>query len=223
MPFCRLFLICIGSGSYSYENLVSLGGDTLGNYTIVDTASSANHVNHISLGDFDGDGNIDVLAADRDGAYIIKGAGGGYFLGLDTLAFEEYYRAEATVVADLNQNGKDDVIIVRDESVNVFYNNTLISSIVQREKSPSAFFLYQNYPNPFNPLTTIKYQISVPGQVELSIYNVLGEKIQTLLNQRHHAGTHTVRFNSNGLATGIYFYRIKTNSGTRLRKMHIVK
>jgi hypothetical protein len=72
--------------------------------------------------------------------------------------------------------------------------------------------LFQNYPNPFNPKTVISWQMAVGGHVELSIYNTLGQKIQTLLNKPLPAGHHEVEFNGQNLSSGIYLYRIVVNS-----------
>ena len=70
------------------------------------------------------------------------------------------------------------------------------------------FNLKQNFPNPFNPVTTIEYRISEPGFVDLSIYNLLGEKVITLVSEIKNAGTHRFNWNAKELTSGIYFYRL---------------
>lgn len=75
------------------------------------------------------------------------------------------------------------------------------------------FVLEQNYPNPFNPITTIKFGLPVESQVTLEIFNILGQKILTILdNELLDEGTHEVEINANNLASGVYIYRIIANS-----------
>jgi hypothetical protein len=69
--------------------------------------------------------------------------------------------------------------------------------------------LYQNYPNPFNPSTTIQFDIAGDAFVTLKVYNVLGQEVTTLFDHEAMSeGTQEIQFNANGLATGVYFYRI---------------
>ncbi|OQY71381.1 MAG: hypothetical protein B6D44_13100 [Ignavibacteriales bacterium UTCHB2] len=74
---------------------------------------------------------------------------------------------------------------------------------------PLTFELAQNYPNPFNPSTNIKYSVPEYANIRLSIYNLLGQVVNTLINSNYTAGNHTVSFNANGLNSGIYFYKIE--------------
>ncbi len=77
---------------------------------------------------------------------------------------------------------------------------------------PKDFTFYQNYPNPFNPTTKIKFDLPVDCKVRVAIHNLLGEEIRELLNTTMRAGFNEVDFDANDLATGIYFYSIKTES-----------
>ena len=99
------------------------------------------------------------------------------------------------------------------------------------ELIPLTFRLGQNYPNPFNPVTTIKYGIPQAGagkNTTLIIYNILGQKITTLVNKKLAAGYHTVEWNGtnrqgNRVATGIYFYRLRSGSHMLVKKMILLK
>jgi flagellar hook assembly protein FlgD len=89
---------------------------------------------------------------------------------------------------------------------------------------PDAFSLSQNYPNPFNPETIIKYALPEGGYVELTIYNLLGQKVKTLVSQYQNAGYKTVRWNGrdekgNEIASGVYFYKIETPKYSETKKM----
>ncbi|MHB8581409.1 MAG: C1 family peptidase [Ignavibacteriaceae bacterium] len=77
---------------------------------------------------------------------------------------------------------------------------------------PTAFNLSQNYPNPFNPSTIIKYAIPYSSNVKLEIYNILGEKIKDLVNEQKNPGNYDLKFNTTGLASGVYFYVIEAKS-----------
>jgi len=83
--------------------------------------------------------------------------------------------------------------------------------------------LTQNYPNPFNPTTTISYMLPQTGMVRLTLYNILGQEIRTLVNEVKEAGTHTFNFDASELNSGMYIYRIESGSFTQTKKMTFVK
>jgi len=88
--------------------------------------------------------------------------------------------------------------------------------------------LAKNYPNPFNPETDISFSLPERTQVSLIVYNILGEKVKTLVSGDMDAGTHTIHRNGrdeagNSVASGIYFYRLKTESFDQTRKMVLMK
>ena len=87
----------------------------------------------------------------------------------------------------------------------------------------SDYRLSQNYPNPFNPSTTIKYQVPTEGPVELSVYNVLGQKVAALVNEDVHAGSYEIQFNGLKLASGIYLYKLHAGSFNEIKKMILLK
>lgn len=80
--------------------------------------------------------------------------------------------------------------------------------------SPTNFDLQQNYPNPFNPNTVIGYQLSVTSNVMLKVYDVLGNEIVTLVDEKKPAGTYEVTFDASGLPSGVYFYRLHAGNST---------
>ena len=88
---------------------------------------------------------------------------------------------------------------------------------------PLTFNLYQNYPNPFNPSTTIKYSIPELSKVRLTLFNLLGEEITTLVNEEKNAGNYSVEFNASALPSGVYFYRIQAGSFVETKKMLLLK
>jgi hypothetical protein len=91
------------------------------------------------------------------------------------------------------------------------------------ETRPTVYSLAQNYPNPFNPTTNIQYALPASAHVTLRIYNLLGQEVQTLVDQVQEPGRYTASFDARSLATGIYFYRIQAGQFTQVRKMMLVK
>jgi hypothetical protein len=93
---------------------------------------------------------------------------------------------------------------------------------------PTSFTLKQNYPNPFNPETAIDYVVAQSGHVELSIYNILGDKIKTLVSGYQTAGSYTIKWQADtdggtSVASGVYFYKLTAGDYTETRKMSLLK
>ena len=108
-----------------------------------------------------------------------------------------------------------------------FYFLTLIKGmLVSNEgeaENPVRFSLEQNYPNPFNPTTSIRFSLAKASNVTLNVYNMLGQKVSTLVNERMSSGAHTVSFDANNLASGMYIYRIEAGDFTSVKKMMLIK
>ncbi|MDP1994401.1 MAG: T9SS type A sorting domain-containing protein, partial [Ignavibacteria bacterium] len=87
--------------------------------------------------------------------------------------------------------------------------------------------LFQNYPNPFNPSTVINYQLAVNSFVTLKVYDMLGNEVATLVNEEKSAGTYEVEFHSavdnQQLASGIYFYQLRTDDFVATKKLVMMK
>jgi hypothetical protein len=93
---------------------------------------------------------------------------------------------------------------------------------------PLEFRVHQNYPNPFNPVTTLRYALPVRGEVEVAVFNVLGQRVATLVCKTESAGEHTVVWNSTDdkgrpVASGVYFYRVRAGDEVQSRKMVLLK
>ncbi|RPI00522.1 MAG: T9SS C-terminal target domain-containing protein [Calditrichaeota bacterium] len=88
---------------------------------------------------------------------------------------------------------------------------------------PVEFALSQNYPNPFNPATEIRFSVPTSGQVELAVYNVLGDRVATLVNGVQAAGEHRLQFNAEQLSSGVYLYQLTTASEIITRRMVVLK
>ncbi len=88
---------------------------------------------------------------------------------------------------------------------------------------PESAVLHQNYPNPFNPQTIISFSLNAPSNVELSVYNTLGQKVATLMNERKNKGRHSVFWDAGNMASGIYIYKLRTQFGELRRKMVLLQ
>jgi len=97
------------------------------------------------------------------------------------------------------------------------------STAVQDETPPEEFRILQNYPNPFNPSTTLFYNLTQAGNVNLTIYDSIGQKIATLVDAARPAGLHTVQWNAGEVSSGIYFCRIRTGASEQTIKMLLMR
>src|SRR5574338_66290 len=88
---------------------------------------------------------------------------------------------------------------------------------------PEQYYLFQNYPNPFNPETIIKYQIPSAGHTTIKIFDVLGNEVVTLLDEFKTAGRYEIKFNGSSISSGIYFYRLQSDSFVETKKMLLLK
>ena len=100
-----------------------------------------------------------------------------------------------------------------------------VTSIENNEKPQylTNYYLSQNYPNPFNPSTTINYSLPKAGYVKLTVYNILGSKVATLVDGHKSAGNFSVQFNGSNLASGIYLYRLESGSYNATKKLILLK
>lgn len=148
------------------------------------------------------------------------------FLAVNQLSFDPWlpdssgtYTLTATAILPGDADQKDNTLskII-----------TVVDSIIEVEEEPNIPAIYslsQNYPNPFNPSTIIKYSVAEAGQVELRLYNILGQEVITLVNDFMKAGQHEVYFNAAALnlSSGVYLYRIKSGSFVQTKKLVLIK
>jgi hypothetical protein len=96
---------------------------------------------------------------------------------------------------------------------------------VGEQASPRAphYVLSQNYPNPFNSSTTIRYELPRPSEVRLSVYDMLGREVSTIVNERRNAGVYEVKFEAAGLASGVYSYRLTAGGTVTTKRFFLLK
>jgi hypothetical protein len=134
-----------------------------------------------------------------------------------------------TVPQILTENARIKVVQDNDNYQNLedangdFTITNVQTSIGLENKIPTIFKLHTNYPNPFNPTTTIDYEIPVTTNIDLSIYNLLGQKVQTLVYGRQNAGYHTIDWNASHLSSGTNFIKLQTDEFIQVKKSILLK
>jgi hypothetical protein len=109
------------------------------------------------------------------------------------------------------------------DRIRIIYPTWTAVEDFQENMIPEDFKLLQNYPNPFNPSTTLSYELSNDSYVDLSIFDLKGKKITSLINDNRSAGTHSIRFNAADLPAGVYFYRLQAGNWADTKKMLLIK
>jgi len=132
---------------------------------------------------------------------------------------------EVNNVGPVGDNGDRLLVLVGDDQVldTVWFNNEEGTSAGSEMDLPMEFALKQNYPNPFNPTTHIQYALPQASEVRIDVFNVMGQRVATLVNGAQNAGFHTVTFDANRLASGVYIYRMQAGSFVQTQKMLLVK
>lgn len=172
-------------------------------------------------------GNFDGVARDTSGNY--------YFTSWTTNSVHKYDKnfANSPVVvasglngpANVSYNPRGNLLIVPNFNSNSLVYVTLNSIGIKKieSKIPGGFKLYQNYPNPFNPKTNMKFDLLKSGKTKLSIFDITGKEIITLLNSYIPSGKYEATFDASGFSSGIYFYKLETNNYSETKKMTIIK
>ncbi|MAL18962.1 MAG: hypothetical protein CL670_04670 [Balneola sp.] len=102
-------------------------------------------------------------------------------------------------------------------------NDEVTTSKENVDLAPESFQLLQNYPNPFNPSTQIRYSLPNATEVKLSVYNMLGQSVATLVDGRQNSGWHTAFFDASGLSSGLYIYRLQAGGFMSTKKLMLIK
>jgi len=186
----------------------------------------------IAMEDFNNDGNIDAITCGVE--VLIKiwiNDGTGNFNYSGSLG----YNGISLFLADVDNDTDTDVAIGYWEGSGgnkVFLNQT-ITGVENQSESPTTFQLYQNYPNPFNPSTKIKFSVPQLSNVVIKVYDILGNEIETLVNEEKSAGDYTVEFSAIGgsasggdarnLTSGIYIYKLIAGNFIETKKMILLK
>jgi hypothetical protein len=211
-----------------------------------------------AIGDFDDDGLVDFFIAGSFNKKIfrVEYKGSGSITDANSYDFTTVYddanagryyyiafpqdrksQRDGQTLVDMDGDGKRELVFT-DQSdalgdatnyITILEADIAVSvEIPDISSLPESFELHQNYPNPFNPETIIRYDIPRAGYVRISVYNMLGEVIRTLVNGHKSLGSHEVRWNGkddsgNQVVSGVYVYTIESGNFKKSRKMTLLK
>lgn len=166
-----------------------------------------------------GEANVPTITVNGDPVATLNGAG-----------FEQSENETVSLSTNhfvLDSNGNIDLAITGNDAridYIILYNQSGGQIVdIEEEDGVNSFALSQNYPNPFNPSTNINFTLPVASDVQLTVFNLLGQKVATLISERRSAGNHIVRFDARSLSSGVYFYQLKAGDLSLQRKMTLIK
>ena len=164
--------------------------------------------------------NIEMYATVTDSGYVrtFTDFNGNYTLNVSNKLYN-YNVSPGYLPSNYNSYS----ITAHPGQTNVNFNFTLTDIESNQSLIPNEFSLEQNFPNPFNPSTSIRFNLPESGMVKLTLFNILGQEIKTLVNEFKESGVHTINFNASELNSGIYIYKIDSGSFTQTRKMTLIK
>lgn len=143
--------------------------------------------------------------------------------GVNWTWYNNSFTPSKNVIGINSDAGMGDTVyaVTNDAVYRVWHSYTGLNNV--STELPSQFSLSQNYPNPFNPTTNIKFNIPKSGFVKLTVFDVLGKEIQTLVNEQLSPGSYSYDFDASHLPSGIYYYKIESNEFTQTKKMVLIK
>ncbi len=160
-------------------------------------------------------GNVSVLLNNGDGTFqaaVNYGAGNG---------------PRSVFAVDLDGDGDNDLAVANSHSdnVSVLINLSITTGVDNSPETylPGSYLLAHNYPNPFNASTTINYQLPIDSDVKLEVYNLLGQKVASLVDEKQRAGYRSVLWDASDVSSGLYFYKLTAGDYTETRRMMLVK
>lgn len=200
------------------------------NYASVNVGNDASP----SLGDLDGDNDLDLLVGNRLGQIAFYRNTGSVSSPAFTFVTSNYaginaFQNSVPAVVDLNSDTDPDLILGNIKGGLYFYENWDVFGIQQiGSEIPQEFSLYQNYPNPFNPVTKIKFDVKAKGKsenakIKLSVFDLLGKEVANLVNGELSPGTYVVDYDASNLPSGVYFYKLVSGEYSESKRMVLIK
>ncbi len=150
----------------------------------------------------------------------------GNRIGVEVTSLDMYDNTRAHIIPYFSSSASVLMISPSDPSyvdIPLIGGATFVSVHQTASSSPAGFFLHQNYPNPFNPSTAIRFSLAGPGSVLLEVFNVLGQRVATLIDGPLERGEHQVQFQGRGLSSGMYVCRLSVGNRSNQRTMLLVR
>ena len=215
----------VSANSFNNNAAVILG-DGMGGMLPAVNYPVGNFALAIDLGDIDGDGDLDMVTSNYGSASwtLYENDGSGTFINPRTLLATS--AGSCATLHDRDNDGDLDMTGI-DEIVDLIFifDNDLPLTVAENDPLPAGIELQQNYPNPFNPSTAIPFRVPVGTRiaVSLQVFDVLGREVATLVRDELASGTYRRVFNAEGLASGVYFYRLTAGGSSLTRKLILSK
>lgn len=193
---------------------------------VYDIGGDWTNLNKSVFAQMTGSGYADGMKADQNGLVCSTGPGGIWIFSPDGELVDKI--SVPSDASNLNWGDADyqTLYITTWNNVYKIRLNTkgLVSKVEQEAVSlVNGFELQQNYPNPFNPSTTIDFTLPVDADINLAVYDLLGRRVDLLLEKRLTSGQHSITFDASHLTSGVYFYRLQAGEHVEMRKMMLVK
>ncbi|MCP4704760.1 MAG: T9SS type A sorting domain-containing protein, partial [candidate division Zixibacteria bacterium] len=219
-------LAVVNSGS---NNLVILTNNGDGYFPSHSIYSVGRVPSSVYGNDLDGDNDIDLVVTNEntDDISVMFNMGDGNFAVPITYPVGD--KPAVIIICDFTGDNIPDLMIANKGSDDIsLLVNKQPTDIPLEIGLPSEFELFQNYPNPFNPTTNIQFYLEKSDEIVLGIYNITGQKVITLIDKRLGTGLHKISWDGtdgfgNEVASGIYFYQLKTGDSKKSRKMILLK
>ncbi len=150
------------------------------------------------------------------------------YLAVDTLLYDFNQRIQYSFIAEAtDETANLKIFVGKNVDAFVWLDKIYVSDVPLDDSAvadnhattPATFSLSQNFPNPFNPMTTITYELESHSDVTLNVFNMLGEKVASLVNEPQGAGQYSVRFDASHVPSGVYLYHLKANERVVTKKM----
>jgi len=215
-PTSRYFWFSDGPGAYArWTKTLRKAGYYEVQFIVPTTANAANKALYLIN---DGNRFVDSMRIDQN-------ANSGSWITLGKYYFDAGSRAVVTV---LNKGDNTAGVVLRADAVRWQWIGLTPTPNAQQNNIPQSFALHQNYPNPFNPVTEIKYAVPKADKITLTVYDLLGRKVKTLVDDEVEAGVYKVKWDGKNefgknVSSGVYFYSLKSESLVKVRKMMLIK
>lgn len=199
-----------GSGNFTQQTITTDAGDAL----------------DVFAADVDNDNDVDVLSvASSPSRLALYENDGNENFGYQAIASAPLAASMRAVhSADIDSDNRNDVIVPEDPGFIKWYESGGVVEVTAYQDWLSGDYdISYAFPNPFNPSTSIRFSLPRAGEVSLSIYDLLGEKVTVLVSGYQNAGTHTVQWNATGRPSGVYFYRLNTGEFVETKKLILVR
>ncbi|MEA1987003.1 MAG: choice-of-anchor J domain-containing protein, partial [Candidatus Marinimicrobia bacterium] len=203
-----------GSDDWAVTNQIFLTDDNNINFSFWARSYNSSYLEDINVKLSTTSNNVSNFSTTLESITDIPNAWTQYSYDLSSYSGDSIYLAVQSV-------GTGHLLLLDDFVLTT--TDTGSGSAINENTIPNDFTLKQNYPNPFNPQTTIEYSIPQNSFVKISVYNLRGEKIKTVVNENKIAGNYSVIFDGSNFASGIYFYRIEAGNYSNTKKLILMK